>query len=120
LVIDTEDRSKPKAIRTDAMRAAAAAYQRERYAKNSAEIRAKRMAKKWEKRVELDAARLEMLFLHSDIATLSAMLKGWEERDRSIPRPYLEQALFKVSDAQVQLDAAKARLKELLLKADAK
>ena len=119
-MIDTEDRPKPKVELTDEMRAAAAAYQRERYAKNRAEISAKRMAKKWERRVKLDAAQLEILFLRGDIATLSAMLQGWSERDRSIPRPFLEQALAKVSDAQVQLDAAKARLKELILKSDAK
>ena len=112
-MIDAEDRPKAKAIRTDEMRAAAAAYQRERYAKNSAKIRAERMARKWERRVKLDAAQL-------DIATLSAMLQGWSERDRTIPRPFLEQALAKVSDAQVQLDAAKARLRELILKGEGK
>ena len=55
-----------------------------------------------------------MILLCTEIATLSAFLNGWVERDRAIPRPFLQQELLKAHETSRQLEAAKLRIKELL------
>jgi hypothetical protein len=55
-----------------------------------------------------------MILLCTEIATSSPLLNGWVERDRAIPRPFLEQALLKADETSRQLEAAKLRMKELL------